>query len=74
MNVYPHAHLEDAMSSDFPRRHRVDLLTPAELQIRDAVFTVEDMGADPLLTEAVVLLQQARDKVADYVDRGLVAR
>lgn len=51
-----------------PRRIRLDLLTPAEKAIYDAVQEVEKVGADPLLTDAVVLLQQARDKVADYVD------
>lgn len=53
----------------FPRRNRVDLYTPAELAIRAAVFAVEEAGCDPLLTEAVNLLQEAREKVADYVER-----
>lgn len=52
-----------------PRRIRIDLMTPAELAIRDAVIAVEEVGADPLLTEAVILLQRAREKVADFVDR-----
>lgn len=51
-----------------PRRIRVDLNTPAELAIRNAVQVVEEAGADPLLTDAVVLLDEARSKVADYVD------
>lgn len=53
------------------RRIRIDLMTPAELAIRNAMIAVEEVGADPLLTDAVILLQQARDKVADYVDRNL---
>jgi hypothetical protein len=57
---------------DIPRRAHLDLNTPAELAIRDAVNAVERMGADVLLTEAVVLLGQAREKVADYVDGHLV--
>jgi hypothetical protein len=52
-----------------PRRVRTDLMTPAELAILAAIHAVEEVGADPLLTEAVVLLGQAKDKVADYVDR-----
>lgn len=52
-----------------PRRCRLDLMTPAELAIYNAVQAVEEVGADPLLTDAVVLLQQAREKVADYIDR-----
>lgn len=51
------------------RRIRVDLLTPAELAIRAAVLVVEEAGAHPLLTDAVILLQQAREKVADWVDK-----
>ena len=57
----------------YARRSRIDLQTPAEQAIRDAVDAVERAGCDRLLTEAVVLLQQARDKVADYVDARLPA-
>jgi hypothetical protein len=49
-------------------------MTPAELAIHHAVQAVEAAGADPLLTEAVILLGQAREKVADYVDRELANR
>ena len=51
-----------------PRRNRIDLYSPAELAIREAVFVVESAGAHPLLTEAVMLLQQAKEKVADFVE------
>lgn len=51
-----------------PRRIRQDLMTPAELAITVAMGAVENAGCDPLLTEAVILLQAARDKVADFVD------
>ncbi|HEU4728417.1 MAG TPA: hypothetical protein VFT22_11020 [Kofleriaceae bacterium] len=54
-----------------PRRIRFDRMTPAELAIRAAEVAVEEMGADVLLTEAIMLLQRAREKVADYVDRNL---
>lgn len=54
--------------SDIPRRARLDQNTPAELQIRACVDTVESLGAHTLLTDAVNLLAQAREKVADYVD------
>jgi hypothetical protein len=52
-----------------PRRIQLLRLTPAEKAIADAVQAVEDVGAHPWLTDAVILLQQARDKVADYVDQ-----
>lgn len=51
-----------------PRRCRVDLFTPAETAIRAAMLAVEEVGAHPLLTDAVNLLQAARDKVADFVE------
>lgn len=51
-----------------PRRDRLDLHTPAELAIRDAVDAVEAAGAHPHLTKAVVLLAEARNAVADFVD------
>jgi len=52
----------------FPRRARIDLNTPTERAIRRAIDAVESLGAHTLLTDAVVLLGQARDKVADYVE------
>lgn len=57
------------MIDGHPRRNRLEHLTPAEMAIREATLKVEEAGCDPLLTDAVVLLQAARDKVADYVDR-----
>ena len=54
---------------DIPRRIRLDRMTKAELAITSAMDAVEEAGADVRLTEAVVLLQQARDKVADFVDQ-----
>jgi hypothetical protein len=54
-----------------PRRCRIDLMTSAELAIVEAVHAVEEAGADIRLTEAVNLLQAAREKVADFVDGRL---
>ena len=56
--------------SGFPRRNRVDLFTPAESAILEAQQAIELTGCHPLLTESSMLLQQARDKVADYVEFG----
>lgn len=53
---------------DFPRRACMEHMVPAELAIGDAIEAVEKSGCHPLLTDAVVLLAQARDKVADFVD------
>ena len=59
------------MSDKFPRRSCIYLLTPAEKAVYDAVQEVEKAGADVLLTEAVILLQQAREKLADYFDEQI---
>ena len=53
---------------NFPRRIDLQRFTPAEKAIFDATDEVERAGAHPLLTDAVILLGQAREKVADYVD------
>jgi hypothetical protein len=44
---------------------------PAEKAVYDAVQAVENVGADVRLTDAVVLLQLAREKLADYFDEQL---
>lgn len=51
-----------------PRRNRIDLATPPEKAIRLAMGVVEAGGAHPLMTEAVVLLDKALNKVADFVE------
>lgn len=51
-----------------PRRMRVDKFTEAEKAIYDAIAVVENLEADPKLTEAVILLGEAKEKVSDYVD------
>lgn len=56
------------MSSEITRRARIDLWTPAEKAINDAVQIVEEMEADEKLTDAVILLGKAQNKVADFVD------
>jgi hypothetical protein len=53
-----------------PRRSRIDLYSPAETAIREAMLAVEATGAHPLLTQAVILLEEAKDKVADYIELG----
>ena len=55
-----------------PRRIDVQRLVHEERLIRDARLAVDCMPPDPRLTDAVVLLSQAQDKVADYVDETLL--
>jgi hypothetical protein len=58
-------------TNTFPRRVRLDLLTPVEKQISDAVYSVEKMESDTRLTEASLLMQKAQNLVSDYIDEQL---
>ena len=53
---------------EIPRRADVSRNTEAERAIRRATVEVECLGADERLTRAVVLLEEARNAVADWVD------
>ncbi|HQR18028.1 MAG TPA: hypothetical protein PK948_06640 [Gemmatimonadales bacterium] len=50
------------------RRNDILQATPAEAAIRAAMVAVEALPADTRLTDAVVKLQEALDRVADFVD------
>ena len=52
-----------------PRRAQMDQWTEAERAIYDAAQAVERAGASPHLTDAVVLLREAREAVADHIDQ-----
>lgn len=56
----------------YPRRCYEDLMSPAEMSIREAIMEVERCGAHVLLTDAIQLLQQAQNKVADFIDLNAV--
>ena len=51
-----------------PRRAYIDLLVPAEKAIHDAIALIEKLEPDERLTDAIVFLSKAHDKVSDYVD------
>lgn len=64
-----HGHLSWCISrGGVPRRAQSLSWSHGEHAIREAVRIVEGMGASPRLTAAVILLQQAQNAVADYVD------
>lgn len=52
----------------FPRRNRLDLNTPAELAIYNAMAEVEKCGASESLTKAVTLLEDAKNALADHIE------
>ena len=51
-----------------PTRIDLNWMTPAERAIRDAMAAVEAAGGSIALTDAITLLAQARDRVADHVE------
>jgi hypothetical protein len=51
-----------------PRRVDIKRNTPEEKLIRMAVVKVEDLGAHPMLTRVVTLLDEARNVLADWID------
>lgn len=51
-----------------PRRIQIDQHSSIEMLIYTAMFFVEDAGCNPLLTDAAVLLAQAKEKIADYLE------
>lgn len=58
-------------TTKIPRRSRLDLNTPAELAITNAMQEIEKLPADVRLTDAINLLHQAKQKLSDYVDSKL---
>jgi hypothetical protein len=51
-----------------PTRSHLQHFSPAELAIFEATTAVEAVGGSVALTDAVNLLQQARDRVADHME------
>jgi len=49
------------------RRSRVDLYSPAETAIRNAIIEVEKVGAHPQLTDVVVELDRCQQKLQNFL-------
>ena len=56
------------MENQIPRRCRIDLMTPVELAITEAMIAVENAGASPQLTMIGAALMKAREQMSDIVD------
>jgi hypothetical protein len=52
----------------FPRRSTLEAMTPEETAIYNCIQAVEMLGAHPLLTECVIKLGEAKDKLSDWID------
>jgi hypothetical protein len=61
----PRSHLRP---DGIPTRCDIRLTSTTENAIRDAIGMVESIGADKALTDAVVLLDEAKNRVADYLE------
>ena len=51
------------------RRNRLDLMTPAEKAILNAIDEVEKVGVHPRLTDVVIQLTNAKDNLSDFIDQ-----
>jgi hypothetical protein len=56
------------IENGIPRRSNMLRWIPAEKSIHDVIQQVESLGAHIRLTDAVVLLTQAKDAVADWAE------
>ena len=63
MNARPHKR-PDGIST----RCDITFMSKAELAIRHAMQEVEEAGGSPALTDAVILLGKAQDRVADHME------
>lgn len=58
------------MANEVPRRSRLDLNTPEEKKIYEIISAIEQLGADPLLTDCVNRLLEAKNNLSDWVDKN----
>lgn len=59
------------MVNNFPRRHSLYRMTKEEIAIFNLIQEIEAMGCHAILTDVVVLLGQAKDRLSDFVDLQL---
>jgi hypothetical protein len=53
------------------RQARIDLSTPIEQKLREALRAIEEGPADVRMTKASMLVSEALEQVGDYVDEQL---
>ncbi len=51
------------------RKNNLQTMTNEEKAIQEIMWKIEELGCDPLLTDVVVLLGQAKDKLSEFVDK-----
>lgn len=55
------------------RRSYQEFRFPIEVIITEAMEQIERLGCDTRLTEASILLMEARDKISDWIDDKLIS-
>lgn len=53
---------------EFPRRNDLQRLKPAELAIYNVMQMIEEMPADPRLTDVQIKLDEVKNLLADYIE------
>lgn len=61
-------HFNMENENEVPRRNRLDLNTPAEIAINNALQEVEKLPPHTITTEVVLMLSVAKNRLADYVE------
>jgi hypothetical protein len=56
------------VENGIPRRSNTLRWIPAEKAVYDLTQQIEVLGCHPLLTDAVILLSQVREKIADWAE------
>ena len=74
MKQWPQTEIENGRIKNWPcdlstRRADTEYQIHAERMIGYAIKAVEELPADQLVTDAIVLLQQAQCKIADYMEK-----
>jgi hypothetical protein len=63
---------EQSNKNSIPRRAQINKFAPTEMAIFKSIQEIEKLPADIRLTDAIILLQRAKDKVSDYIDSTLI--
>ena len=58
------------MINGVPRRAMYEHLKPEEIAIIDIQNKIDSLGCDERLTDCIMLLSHARDRIGDYFDEN----
>ena len=55
-------------TNNIPRRNQLNLNIPAEIAIQNAINEIEVLGANEVLTDIVIMLNESKNMLSDYID------